>query len=79
VEDADLTDGDLLTNEVEINLSVLCALVLDRVGGEVDDADIVAVDKCAPTQKTVKLLKYLAQPTSLNHAISNNVVLCLKT
>jgi hypothetical protein len=57
MEDADITNGDLLTNEVEINLNVLYALVLYEVGGEVDDADIVAIDKCALGQRTMKLLK----------------------
>jgi hypothetical protein len=79
MEDADLVDGDLLTNEVEINLNMLCALVLYGVGGEVDDVDVVIVDKRDPTKRIVKLLKQLAQPTGLSHAISNNAVLCLST
>jgi hypothetical protein len=57
MEVAYLIDGDLLTNEVEINLNMLCALVLYRVGGEVDDIDIVTVDKPASAQKIVNLQK----------------------
>jgi hypothetical protein len=57
MEVAYLIDGDLLTNEVEINLNMLCALVLYRVGGEADDIDVVTVDKPASTQKTVNLQK----------------------
>jgi hypothetical protein len=48
MKDANVADGNLLRNEVEINLNVLCALVLNGVGGEVDDANVVAVDKRAP-------------------------------
>jgi hypothetical protein len=33
-------DGDTLTEEVEINLNLLGALMLNRVGEEVDRADI---------------------------------------
>jgi hypothetical protein len=33
MEDADLVDGDLLTNEVEVNLNALYVLVLYVVGG----------------------------------------------
>jgi hypothetical protein len=33
-------DGDALTEEVEINLNLLGALMLNRVGEEVDRADI---------------------------------------
>jgi hypothetical protein len=48
MKDADVADGNLLRNEVEINLNVLCVLVLNGVGGEVDDANVVTVDKRAP-------------------------------
>jgi hypothetical protein len=57
MEVAYLIDGDLLTNEVEINLNMLCALVLYRVGGEADDIDVVTVDKPASAQKIVNLQK----------------------
>jgi hypothetical protein len=40
---------------MEINLNMPC--VLDRIGGEVGDTNVVAVDKRAPAQRTVKLLK----------------------
>jgi hypothetical protein len=36
---------------------MLRALVLDGVGGEVHNIDIVAVDKSSPCQRTVELLK----------------------
>jgi hypothetical protein len=44
VEDVNIFDGNALTDEVEINLSMLGALMLDGVGGEVDRADVVIVD-----------------------------------
>jgi hypothetical protein len=47
MEDADLTDGNLLSNKMKINLHMTGALMLNRVGGEVHGVDIVAVDKCA--------------------------------
>jgi hypothetical protein len=43
----DLADGDLLTNEVEVNLNVPCDLVLDGVGGEVDGVDVATLYKHA--------------------------------
>jgi hypothetical protein len=43
-----LADGDLLSNKMEINLHMLGALMLNGVGGEVDGADDVTVDKRAP-------------------------------
>jgi hypothetical protein len=47
MEDADLTDGNLLSDEMKINLHMLHALMLNGVGGEVHDADVVAVDESA--------------------------------
>jgi hypothetical protein len=43
-----VTDGNALADKVKINLNILSALVLNRVGGEVDDTDIVAVDQSGP-------------------------------
>jgi hypothetical protein len=48
VEDKNVPDGNALTDKVEINLDMLDALVLDGVGGEVDNTDVVAVDQSGP-------------------------------
>jgi hypothetical protein len=47
LQDADVTDGNAFPNEVEIDLNMLRTLVLNRVGGEVDGADIIIVDESA--------------------------------
>jgi hypothetical protein len=47
VQDADITDGKVFSDEVEVDLNMLLMLVLNEVGGEVDDADIFAVDESA--------------------------------
>jgi hypothetical protein len=39
-------NGDLVTDKVEINLNILRVLVLNYVRCQVDDTDIVAIDKC---------------------------------
>jgi hypothetical protein len=48
MEDSHLADGHPITDEVKINLHMLGPLVLHGVGGEVDRADVVAIDKRAP-------------------------------
>jgi hypothetical protein len=48
MEDADLTDDNLLSDKIKINLYILGTLLLNEVDGEVHSADIVALDKCAP-------------------------------
>jgi hypothetical protein len=57
VQDADITDGHAFLHKVEVDLDMLHALVLNGVGGEVDDADIVTVDECALRQRSVEILK----------------------
>jgi hypothetical protein len=47
MEDANLTDGNLLSDKMKINLHMLGALMLNGVSGEVHSADVVAVDKSA--------------------------------
>jgi hypothetical protein len=42
--------------KVEVNLDMLRALVLNEVGGEVDNADVVVVDEGALHQRSVELL-----------------------
>jgi hypothetical protein len=48
VEYTNLPDGNALADKVEINLNMHGALVLNMVGGEVDNADIVTVDQSGP-------------------------------
>jgi hypothetical protein len=48
MEDTNVPDGNTLTDKVKINLNILGALVLNGVGGEVDNADIIAVDQSGP-------------------------------
>jgi hypothetical protein len=57
VQDADITVGHVLPHKVEADLDMLRALVLNGVGGEVDGADVVAVDEDALRQQSVELLK----------------------
>jgi hypothetical protein len=73
--DADLTDGNLLSDEIKINLHMLRALMLNGVGGEVHDADVVAVDESAARWRSLELMQELAQPGGLNHTIGDGTVL----
>jgi hypothetical protein len=43
-EEHEHTNGNALTDEVEINLDMLRALMLNRVSGQVDNTDIVTIN-----------------------------------
>jgi hypothetical protein len=45
MKDINVPDGNTLADKLDINLNMLGALVLDRVGGKVDSTDVVAVDQ----------------------------------
>jgi hypothetical protein len=47
MEDADFTNDNLLTNEVKIYHDMLCAVILNGVGGEVISVDVDIVDGSA--------------------------------
>jgi hypothetical protein len=40
--------------------------MLNGVGGEVHGADIIAIDKCAPRRRGLKLVEQLTQPSGLS-------------
>jgi hypothetical protein len=65
VEDTNVPDSNALTDKLEINLNMLGAPVLNGVGGEIDSADVVAVDQSGPQQGVVQLHK---QPTKPAHS-----------
>jgi hypothetical protein len=45
VQDAEITDDNTFLDEVEVDLNMLCTLVLNGISGEVDGANIVTVDR----------------------------------
>jgi hypothetical protein len=57
VQDADISDGYVFPHKMEVDLDMLRALVLNVVGREVDDIDVIAVDEGALRQRSMELLK----------------------
>jgi hypothetical protein len=72
MENVHIPDSDTHANEVEVELDMFRALVLDGVGGEVHGADVVKVDMCAPRQRTVELLEQLTKPHRLSDVIGHS-------
>jgi hypothetical protein len=56
---------------------MLRALMLHRIGGEVDGADVVAVDEGGTLEWAVELVEELAQPGGLRHTVGYGAVLSL--
>jgi hypothetical protein len=77
MEDADLTDDNLLSDKIKINLHMLDVLMLNGVGGEIHGANIVAIDKCVSRRRGLELVEQLMQPGGLSHAVGNDTILDL--
>jgi hypothetical protein len=76
-ENSHIPDDDTLANEVEVELDMLCALLLNGIGGEIHGTDVITVDKSAPCQRTVQLLEQLTKLCRLSDTISHSEVLGL--
>jgi hypothetical protein len=71
------TNGDAFSNEVKVDLYMLGALVLYRVGGEVNGADVVAVDEAGRVEGVVQFLEKLLQPGNFSNTIGDSTVFSL--
>ena len=60
MEYPNIADGDSVAHEVQVNLHMLRSLMLDGVGGEIHDADVVAVDGRALGERAVELRQELS-------------------
>jgi hypothetical protein len=77
--DFDMTKSDVFTDEVEIDLDVLRALVLNWVAGHVNSADVVTKDHCGTAEGGVKLKKELTEPGGLGHGVGDSTILSFGT
>ena len=56
MKNTNITNGDPFADEVEMNLDMLGSLMLNRVGGYVDSADVVTIHQCSSAKRGVKLM-----------------------
>jgi hypothetical protein len=63
-------------DEVQIDLHMFCALVLNRVGREVHCADIIAVHHRGTPRWAVEFLQELPHPTRFCNTVRNRLVFC---
>jgi hypothetical protein len=71
------TNKNPLPDEVKINLDMLRSLMLNRVGGHVDSANVVNTHQRSSVKRGVDLLQQLAQPCSLSDTVGHSVILSL--
>jgi hypothetical protein len=64
-----------LSDKIKINLHIFGALMLNKVGEDVHDTDVVIVDESAPRRRTLELTEQLMQPGGLSYAVGDGTVL----
>jgi len=52
-----ITEGDALSDEVEINLDMLHTLMLNRVRGEINRTNIVTIDNSRTPERRMEFLQ----------------------
>ena len=57
VQDTHITEGDALSDEVEINLDMLRTLMLNWVHGEINRTDIVTIDNSRTPERRMEFLQ----------------------
>jgi hypothetical protein len=79
MKNTDSSNGHLLPYKVYVQLNVLCPAMLNRVGGKIYCADIVAINNSSSVHWTTKLLEKMAQPTGFSNDRGDAMVFCLST
>ena len=55
MKNPNMAEGDSLPNKMEINLNMLRTLMLDWVGGEVDNTNVITIDQRGSARWVAKL------------------------
>ena len=79
MENPNISDSNPITNKVQVDLHMLCPLMLNRGCGEVHGADVVAVDESALDERAVKFSQELSEPGCFRHTVSDSPVVRLCT
>jgi len=79
MEHPNLSQGNLVANEVNVGLDVLRETMVDMISSHIDSANIVAIHDGRRNNRCVELLKKLTKPTALGHGMGNRAVLSLST
>jgi hypothetical protein len=55
MKDSNVTEGDLLSNKMEIDLSMLRLLMLHWIAREIYNTNVVTIDQAGMTRRVAKL------------------------
>jgi hypothetical protein len=79
MKNTDFSQGDLLVDEVDVNLNMLRSSMMNMIGCHIDNTNIVTINERSLGEGNMKLVQKLSHPTTFCHSIGNNPVLSLST
>lgn len=77
MKNSNVTESNLLSNEVDIQLDVLSASMMNGVGGEVDNRNVVTEDNNSLVNWTRELGEKLTKPGVLDDDVGHGAILSL--
>ena len=78
MKDTKITNSHMLLNQVEINLNMIGTLMLNWIGGHVDNT-IVTINQCGAAKRSMKFLQELVQACNLSNSIGDCAILSFST
>jgi hypothetical protein len=55
MKNSNVTEGNLLSNKMEVDLNMLRPLMLHRIAGEIDSTDVVTIDQSSTVRGVLEL------------------------
>jgi hypothetical protein len=74
-----ITNGNPFAHKVKVDLHMLGALMLDRIGRHVDSADVVTIYQSCLAERSMKLSQQLTNPSGFSNSIGDSPILSLGT
>ena len=78
MQHSNLSQRNLVTDEVDINLNMLRATVMNRIDHHIDGTDVVTIDDDHRSNRDVKFLEKLVQPATLGDSMGDGAILSLR-
>ena len=75
MQDTEVTKGDLLSDEVDVELDVFRASMVDGVGSHVDGRNVVAEDDGGLGQGDAQFTKELSKPVAFSNGVGDSALL----
>jgi hypothetical protein len=79
MEDTDMAKSNMFPKEVNVDLHMFGALMLNGVGGHADRTDVVTIYQGRLRQRSMQFSQELSKPGSFSNDINNNMVFCFTT